>query len=45
MGPLAYPLISVVLVGTIAMLLVMAPSNPFSVDTVGWVAPCGHSVR
>src|SRR5215469_15307884 len=28
-----------------AMLLVMAPSSAFSVDTVGWPAPCGHSVR
>src|SRR5215469_5094141 len=27
------------------MLLVMAPSRAFSVDTVGWPAPCGHSVR
>ena len=31
--------------GTIAMLLETDPSCAFKVETVGWLAPSGHSVR
>ena len=31
--------------GTIAMLEEIDPSNAFSVETKGWVVPSGHSVR
>jgi hypothetical protein len=37
-------LIDPVVVGTIAILLVTAPSVAFSVATSGWVCPCGHMV-
>src|SRR6266478_1126141 len=33
-----------VVVGTIAILLVTAPSVSFSVAASGWVCPCGHMV-
>src|ERR1700674_3447462 len=33
-----------VVVGTIAILLMMAPSVAFSVAASGWVCPCGHMV-
>ena len=33
------------LVGTIAILFVIAPSSAFNVATVGCVLPCGQSVR
>ena len=32
-------------VGTMAMFDVTAPSMAFKVDTKGWTAPCGHKVR
>ena len=33
------------LVGTMAMLEVMAPSVAFKVETVGWFSPAGHKVK
>ena len=34
-----------VVLGTMAMLLVMAPSIAFNVETTGWLLPSGHKVR
>src|SRR5438270_11298536 len=39
------PLIKPLVVGTIAMLEVIAPSTAFRVETRGRVVPCGQSVR
>jgi len=33
------------LVGTMAMVLVMAPSTAFKVETTGCISPFGHSAR
>src|SRR5579864_5771192 len=44
-GFVAHALIEPLLVGTIAMLLVMAASSAFSVATSGCASPCGQSVR
>jgi hypothetical protein len=44
-GPDAKALTDPFVVGTIAMLDVIAPSNAFNVATPGCGAPCGHKVR
>src|SRR5579872_1063648 len=41
----AYEATEPLAVGTIAMFEVICPSSAFNVETIGRVAPCGHSVR
>ena len=43
--PDAYASTEPLLLGTIAMLEEIDPSSAFSVETIGWSAPSGHSVR